>query len=155
MKKHYDVFVRAFAAAMLAFMSAGPSESGAGGKIPPLPEIDIFVNPISIRGRECTLGSFAKFLSLHYYTTLEDALSVQRSGEAQGTIICSFGLLLFSPNRMAFQKPTKIIKIQLVFFMIFSEFVQFWLENSRLDQLDELKLTILLLLTPKPSLEVE
>ena len=52
MKKHYDVFVRAFAAAMLAIMSAGPSEPGAGGKIPLPPEIDIFVNPISIKGRE-------------------------------------------------------------------------------------------------------
>ena len=55
------------------------------------------------------------------------------------------------------KKPTKIIKSseKLLFFWIFSEFVQFWLENSGPNQLDELKWIILLLLTPKPSLEAE
>ena len=53
-----------------------------------------------------------KFLSLHYYTTLEGVLGVQRSGQAQGTIICLFGPLFFSQNGMTFKKPTKIIKIQ-------------------------------------------
>jgi hypothetical protein len=37
-----------------------------------------------------------KVLSLIYYTTLEGVLGVQRSREAQGTIICLFGLLFFS-----------------------------------------------------------
>ena len=53
-----------------------------------------------------------KFLSLHYYSTLEGVLGVQRRGQAQGTIICLFGPLFFSQNGMAFKKPTKIIKIQ-------------------------------------------
>ena len=53
-----------------------------------------------------------KFLSLHYYTTLEGVLGVQRSGQAQGTIICLFGPLFFSQNGMTLKKPTKIIKIQ-------------------------------------------
>jgi hypothetical protein len=52
------------------------------------------------------------------------------------------------------QKLSKSIE-KLLFFRIFSEFVQFWLENSSSNQLDELKLTILLLLTPKPSLEAK
>ena len=52
-----------------------------------------------------------KFLSLHYYTTLESVLGVQRSRQAQGTIICLFGLLFFSQNGITFKKPTKIIKI--------------------------------------------
>ena len=53
-----------------------------------------------------------KFLSLHYYSTLEGVLGVQRRGQAQGTIICLFGLLFFSQNGMTLKKPTKIIKIQ-------------------------------------------
>jgi hypothetical protein len=53
-----------------------------------------------------------KILSLHYYTTLEGVLGVQRSRKAQGTIICLFGLLFFCQNGMTFKKPTKIIKIQ-------------------------------------------
>ena len=52
-----------------------------------------------------------KFLSLHYYTTLEGVLGVQRRGQAQGTIICLFGPLFFSQNGMTFKKATKIIKI--------------------------------------------
>ena len=44
---------------------------------------------------------------------------------------------------------------KLLFFGILSEFVQFWLENSGPNQLDELKWIILLLLKPKPSLEAE
>ena len=39
-----------------------------------------------------------------------------------------------------------------LFFGIFSKFIQFWLENSGQNQLDELKWIILLLLTPKPFL---
>jgi len=98
-----------------------------------------------------------KFLSLHYYTTLEGVLGVQRSGKAQGTIICLFGPLFFSQNGMTFKKATKLSKSieKLLFFGIFSKFVQFWLENSGPNQLDELKWIILLLLTPKPSLEAE
>ena len=53
-----------------------------------------------------------KFLSLHCYTILESVLGVQRSGQAQGTIICLLGPLFFSQNGMTFKKPTKIIKIQ-------------------------------------------
>ena len=53
-----------------------------------------------------------KFLSLHYYTPPEGVLGVQRSGQAQGTMICQFRLLFFSQNGMKFKKPTKIIKIQ-------------------------------------------
>jgi hypothetical protein len=94
-----------------------------------------------------------KFLSLHYYTTLEGVLGVQRSRKAQGTIICLFGPLFFSQNGMTFKKATKIEK--LLFFGIFSKFVQFWLENSGPNQLDELKWIKLLLLTPKLSLEAE
>ena len=41
-----------------------------------------------------------KFLSLHYYTTVEGVLGVQRRGQAQGTIICLFGPLFFSQNGM-------------------------------------------------------
>ena len=50
-----------------------------------------------------------------------------------------------------YQNPLK----RYCFFGIFSEFVQFWLENSNPNQLDELKWIILLLLTPKPSLEAK
>jgi hypothetical protein len=98
-----------------------------------------------------------KFLSLQYYTTLEGVLGGQRSVQAQGTMICLFGPLFFSQNGMTFKKPTKSSKSskKLLFFGIFSEFVQFWLENSGPNQLDELKWVMLLLLTPKPSLEVE
>ena len=53
-----------------------------------------------------------KFLSLHYYTTLEGVLGVQRSRQAQGTIICLFGPLFFSQNGMTLKKPKKFIKIQ-------------------------------------------
>ena len=82
-------------------------------------------------------------------------MGVQRSGQAQGTIICLFGPLFFSQNGMTFKKATKIIKIieKLLFFGIFLEFFQFWLENSGPNQLDELKWIILLLLKPKPLLE--
>ena len=52
-----------------------------------------------------------KFLSLHYYTTLEGVLCVQRSRQAQGTTICLLGLLFFSQNGMTFKKSTKFIKI--------------------------------------------
>ena len=52
-----------------------------------------------------------KFFSLHYYTTLEGVLGVQRSGQAQGTINCLFRPLFFSQNEMTFKKATKIIKI--------------------------------------------
>jgi hypothetical protein len=52
-----------------------------------------------------------KFLSLHYYTTLEGVLGVQRSGQAHETIVCLFGPLFFSQNGMTFKKATKIIKI--------------------------------------------
>jgi hypothetical protein len=52
-----------------------------------------------------------KFLSLHYYTTLERVLGVQRSKKAQGTIIYLFGPLFFSQNGVTLKKATKIIKI--------------------------------------------
>ena len=98
-----------------------------------------------------------KFLSLHYYTTLEGVLGVRRSGQAQGTIICLFGLLFFGQNGMTLKNLQKLSKSseKLLFFGILSEFVQFWLENSGPNQLDELKWIILLLLKPKPSLEAE
>jgi hypothetical protein len=84
-------------------------------------------------------------------------LGVQRSRQAQETMICLLGPLFFSQNGMTFKKPTKIIKIEgkVTVFGIFSEFVQFWLKNSNPNQLDELKWIKLLLLTPKPSLEAE
>ena len=53
-----------------------------------------------------------KFLSLHYYTTLEGVLCVQRRGQGQGTRICLLGPLFFRQNGMPFKKPIKIIKIQ-------------------------------------------
>ena len=97
-------------------------------------------------------GFLPKFLSLHYHTTLEGVLGVQRSGQAQGTIICLFGPLFFSQNGMTFKNLQKLSKSseKLLFFRIFSKFVQFCLENSGPNQLGELKLTILLLLTPNP-----
>ena len=52
----------------------------------------------------------AKFHSLHYYTTLEGVLGVQRSRQAQETIICLFGPRFFSQNGMTFKKPTKFIE---------------------------------------------
>ena len=52
------------------------------------------------------------------------------------------------------QKLSKSIK-KLLIFGIFSKFVQFWLENSGPNQLDQLKWIILLFLTPKSSLEAE
>ena len=52
-----------------------------------------------------------KFLSLYNYTTLEGVLGVQRSGKAQGTIICLFGPLFFCQNGMTFKKASKIVKI--------------------------------------------
>jgi hypothetical protein len=84
-------------------------------------------------------------------------LGVQRSGQAQGTIICLFGPLFFSQNGITLKNLQKLSKSseKLLFFRIFSEFVQFWLENSGQNQIGELKLTVLLLLTPKPSLEAE
>jgi hypothetical protein len=51
-----------------------------------------------------------KFLSLHNYTTLEGVLSVQRSKQAQETIIYLFGPLFFSQNGVTLKKATKIIK---------------------------------------------
>ena len=119
---------------------------------------DILKEYLSGFGIGITLWDFLpKFLSLHYYTTLEGVLGIQRSGQVQETIICLFVPLFFSPNSMTFKKPKKISKSseKLLFFGIFSEFVQFWLENSSSNQLDELKWIILLLLTPKSSIEVE
>ena len=99
----------------------------------------------------------AKFHSLHYYTTLEGVLGVQRSRQAQETIICLFGLLFFSRNRMSFKNLQKWSKSseKLLFFRIYSEFVQFCQENSGPNQLDELNLTILLLLTLRGQIMVE
>jgi hypothetical protein len=48
-----------------------------------------------------------KFLSLHYYTTLEGVLGVQRSGKAQETIF----VCLVRCFGMTLKKATKIIKI--------------------------------------------
>ena len=56
-------------------------------------------------------GFLPKFLSHHYYTTLEGVLGIQRSGQAQGTIIYLFDPLFFSQNGVTLQKATKIIKI--------------------------------------------
>ena len=52
-----------------------------------------------------------KFLSLHYYTTLEGVLGVHRSGQAEGTIIYLFSPLFFSQNGVTLKKATNIIKI--------------------------------------------
>ena len=84
-------------------------------------------------------------------------MGVQRSGQAQGTIICLFGPLFFSQNGITLKNLQKLSKSseKLLVFGILSEFVQFWLKNSGPNQLDELKWIILLLLKPKPSLEVE
>jgi hypothetical protein len=63
---------------------------------------------------------------------------------------------VFQPKWNDIQKSYKKYKsIELLFFGIFSKFVQFWLENSGPNQLDELKWIKLLLLTPKLSLEAE
>jgi hypothetical protein len=98
-----------------------------------------------------------KFLSGHYYTTLESVLGVQRSREAQGSIISLFGPRFFSQNGMTLKNLQKFPKSseKILIFGIFSEFVQFWLENSNPNQLDKLKWIKLLLLTPKSSLEAE
>jgi hypothetical protein len=68
-----------------------------------------------------------------------------------------FGPLFFSQIGMTLKNLQKSSKSseELLFFGILSEFVQFWLENSGSNQLDELKWIILLLLKPKPSLEAE
>jgi hypothetical protein len=70
--------------------------------------IKIFLSPIP----NAHWDFLPKFLSLHYYFTREAVFGVQRSGQAQETIIYLFGPLFFSQNGMAFEKPTKIIKIQ-------------------------------------------
>ena len=91
-----------------------------------------------------------KFLSLKYYTIMEDVLGVQRSRQAQDTIMCLFGMLFSSQNGMAFKKTYKNYQNPLTiywFLRYFSEFVQFRLKNSGPNQLDKLKLIILLLLT--------
>jgi hypothetical protein len=51
-----------------------------------------------------------KFLSLHYYTTLESVLGVQRSRQAQGSIVYLFGPLFLSTNGVTLKEVTKIIK---------------------------------------------
>ena len=84
-------------------------------------------------------------------------MGVQRSVQAQETIICLSGPLFFSQNEMTLKNLQKLSKSseKLLVFGILSEFVQFWLKNSGPNQLDELKWIILLLLKPKPSLEAE
>ena len=64
---------------------------------------------------------------------------------------------VFQPKFNEIKKPTKIIKVQLkvTFFGILSQFVQFWLENRGLNELDELKQIILLLLKPKSSVDAK
>ena len=77
-------------------------------------------------------------------------MGVQRSRQGQGAIICLLGLLGFLAKMVWHSKNLQKLSkscIKLVFFRLFSEFVQFWLKNSSLNQLDEIKLTILLLLT--------
>ena len=111
---------------------------------------DLFIDTIS------HWDFLTKFLSFHYHITLEGVLGVTRSGQAQGTIIClvccfSAKMEWHSKNLQKLSKSSE----KLLLFRIFSEFVQFWLENSNPNQLGELKLTILLLLTPNPSLEEE
>ena len=86
-------------------------------------------------------------------TFLKGVLGVQRNGQAHLFVWSAF----FSLNGMALknlQKLTKSIE-NLLIFRIFSEFVQFWLKDSSQNQLDELNPIILLLLTPKTSLESE
>ena len=58
-----------------------------------------------------TLGFLAKisFTPLLYHPG--GCLGVQRSGQAQGTIIYLFGPLFFSQNGITLKKPTKVIKI--------------------------------------------
>jgi hypothetical protein len=51
-----------------------------------------------------------KFVSLHYYTTLEGVLDVQRSGQAQETMICFFGLLFFSQMEWHSKNQQKLSK---------------------------------------------
>jgi hypothetical protein len=98
-----------------------------------------------------------KFLSLHCYTTLEGDLGIQISGQAQGTIICLFGLLFFSQKGMTLKNLQKLSKFseKLLVFFISSEFEQLRLKNSGSNQLGELKWIIRLLLKPQPSLEAE
>ena len=122
--------------------------------VPSLPQVSYFHEVGLIKAHWDFL---AKFLSLHYYTTLEGVLVVQRRGQSQGTIICLLGPLFFSQNGRTsknLQKSSKSTE-KLLFFGIFSEFVQFWLKNSGPNQLYEIKWIILLLLAPKSSLEKE
>jgi hypothetical protein len=65
-----------------------------------------------------------KFISLHYYTTLKAVLGVQRSGQAQRSIICLFGPLFFSQNGITYKNLQKLSKSseKLLFFRIFSDF---------------------------------
>ena len=68
-----------------------------------------------------------KFISLHYHTTLEDVLGVQRSRQAQENVICLFGPLFFSSNSMTFKKPEKLSKSseKLLFFWCFQSLFNF------------------------------
>ena len=81
-----------------------------------------------------------KFISLHYCTPLEGVLGVQRSRQAQGTLFVWSAVFQpkmkwHSKTYKNYQNPVK----SCCFFRIFSVFVQFWLENSNQNQLDELK----------------
>ena len=60
----------------------------------------------------------------------------------------------WNDNKQNLEKLSKS-REKLMVFEILSKFVQFWLENSNPNQIDELKWIILLLLKPNPSLEVE
>ena len=70
-----------------------------------------------------------------FHATIIPPLDVQRSGQAQETVICLFGLLFFSQNGMTLKNLQKISKSY--------------------EKLVEIKWIILLLLKPKPSLEAE
>ena len=76
----------------------------------------------------------------------------QRSGHAQETIICLFGLLFFSQNGMTLKKTSKISKLHWKV-TGFWDIIKVCSILAGPNQLDELKWVILLLLTPKSSLE--
>ena len=115
-----------------------------------------------LAGKQNTAGAVVahwdflpKFLSLHYHTSLE-GVSREAKKLQELEFVCLVRCFSAKMERHSknLQKLSKSSE-KLLFFRIFSEFVQFWLENSGPNQLDDLKLTILLLLTPMLSLEVE
>ena len=66
---------------------------------------------------------------LHYYSTPEHVLCVQRCEKVQGTRICCFGPLLYSQIVKKFKKLSNLIKI--LFSDNFSMLIRFWIKKQQ------------------------